>query len=113
MDGGREKTQDRLAVDAGARELLLRAQNSLLTGKNTGNSLSWLCQLGDNSTRQSNLEWKSGSSDPIGTGNYQGMNRESKFPVSKKKAVMAADSKPRRHLQGATPSTPLLIERET
>jgi len=56
--------------------------NSLLTGKNTGNSTSWRCQLGDNSTRQSALAQKKGLSRPIRTGNYQGMNRELKFPVN-------------------------------
>jgi len=56
--------------------------NSLLTGKNTGNSTSWRCQLGDNSTPLSDLARGNELSGPIGTGNYQGMNRESKFPVS-------------------------------
>jgi hypothetical protein len=64
---------------------LFSALNSLLTGKNTGNSTSWPCQLGDNSTRQSALAQKKGLSRPIRTGNYQGMNRESKFPVGKKR----------------------------
>ncbi len=57
-------------------------RKSPLTGKNTGNSTSWLCPLGDNSTRQSDLAQDNGLSGQIKTGNYQGMNRESKFPVS-------------------------------
>jgi hypothetical protein len=53
MAGRRENVQDWLAVDAGVGELF--SGYSLLTGKNTGNSPSWLGQLGDNSTRQSDL----------------------------------------------------------
>ena len=43
LPGRRENVQDWLAVDEGARELRPPRQIPLLTGKNRGNSPSWLC----------------------------------------------------------------------
>jgi hypothetical protein len=65
-----------MAVDAVPCELF-SAPDSLLTGKFTGNIVSLAEVLRDKSSPENPLAGKTRFSRPSGTGNDQGMNRES------------------------------------
>jgi hypothetical protein len=67
---------DSLAVGAVPCELFARP-NSLLTGKFTGNFVCLAEAFRDKLPPESALEGKTGFSWPTGTGNDQGMNRDS------------------------------------
>jgi hypothetical protein len=54
----------------------------IVTGKNTGKLRLWFQPFGDNPRAPSLLAPISAIFTPIGTGNYQGMNRELKYPVN-------------------------------
>ena len=81
MAAWKENVQDWLAVDAGLRELF-SALKFRVTGKNTGKLRLWFQPFGDNPRAPSLLALISAIFRPIGTENYQGINRELKFPVS-------------------------------
>jgi IS30 family transposase len=83
FQGERQQKTEKARLDGGGRSLARTrlCQNSLLTGKNTGNPAPSAASLGDKSLPRTSLPRKAAFLLRIGIGIEQAMIRECKFPV--------------------------------